>query len=101
MLLVGCAAAGVAEPFIVSPEQCEVPRVALRLEFEPPLLVPGELRCAHECGERRLVRTGCTSVALMLPEGPVALVLLANGRRYELALRVAATMEPVVWSLDH
>jgi hypothetical protein len=74
-------------------------RIAVRIEFEPPLLAPGELHYAHECGECGSVATACTSVAWTLPPGPVALTLLADGTRHELALRIVPGMAPHVWRL--
>jgi hypothetical protein len=77
----------------------EVPRVAVRIDFEPALAVPGELHVVHECGERQVVTTGCAGLDLSLPEGPAAFTLLTAGAQHELALRVTRGMPPVEWHL--
>lgn len=72
-------------------------RVAVVVEFEPPLREPGELHYAHECGERGTVRTQRSGVSLSLPVGPVALTLRADGIVREWVLRVVDGMPPARW----
>ena len=83
----------------VVPEQPVVEaRVAVTIEFEPPLQEPGELHYAHECGEQGTVRTGRSGVTLSMPPGPVALTLRADGGTWEVVFRVE-TAQPFVWRL--
>ncbi|HEX6810932.1 MAG TPA: hypothetical protein VF384_04840 [Planctomycetota bacterium] len=74
-------------------------RVAVHVEFVPPLAAPARLCIEHECGERQVVATGCASVDLMLLPGPVVLVLEIGGSSRENTARVAAGMPPIVWQL--
>lgn len=94
LLAVGCAGPA---PSGASPPPAA--RVPVRIEFEPALRSPGELRYTHECGEQGTVPTACSAVELTLPAGPAALVLLADGRRHELVLRVGGAPQTVVWQL--
>lgn len=74
-------------------------RLPVHVEFVPPLAAPGQLRIAHECGEQGVVATGCISVDLRLPPGPVVFVLQAGGASHELAATVAPGMAAIVWNL--
>jgi len=97
VLLGGCAQPEPAPG--LGTEPVEVARLPVRLEFEPPLSAPGQLRIGHECGERRVMTTGCASAELTLPPGPVVFVLLEGGRSHEFAATVAAGMPAIVWQL--
>ena len=98
VVLLGCCAQPEPAPG-PGTELVEVARLPVRLEFEPPLAAPGRLWIAHECGERREIATGCASVDLTLPPGPVVFVLLEGGRSHECAATVAAGMPAIVWQL--
>ena len=74
-------------------------RLPVHVEFVPPLLAPGQLRIAHECGEQFVVTTTCTAVDLMLRPGPVAFVLQEGGTSHEYAATVAPGMAAIVWNL--
>ncbi|HEU4420579.1 MAG TPA: hypothetical protein VFT55_16695 [Planctomycetota bacterium] len=81
-----------------TPGPADGARVPVRLEFEPPLAAPGQLRVAHECGEQLVVTTTCTAVDLMLRPGPVVFVLLGD-RSHEYAASIAEGMPAIVWPL--
>lgn len=85
-------------PRLETPGPANGARVSVRLEFEPPLAAPGQLRVAHECGEHLVVTTTCTGVDLMLRPGPVVFVLLGD-RSHEHAASIAAGMPAIVWPL--
>lgn len=74
-------------------------RVGVRIEFVPALPARGELHLRHECGEQLVVPTGHAHVELTLPEGPVALLLVVGGNRYERVLRIVDGMTTVVWRI--
>jgi hypothetical protein len=97
LLLGACVGSGpAAETQALAPSDA---RVLVHVEFVPPLLAPGQLRIAHECGERLVVTTGCTSVDLRLPPGPVAFVLQEGGTTHEFTATVAPGMAAIVWNL--
>ena len=75
-------------------------RIVVQFEFEPPLREPTLLHYAHECGEQGEVRTGCSGVELRLLPGPVALAMVVDGRRRELAVTVRAGLPPMLWRID-
>lgn len=74
-------------------------RLPVRVEFEPALRAPGEVRFACESGFVGVVAAPPTGVDLRLPPGPATLVLVADGADRELAVTVAPGMPPVRWRL--
>lgn len=74
-------------------------RLPVRVEFEPPLRAPGEVRYACESGFGGVVAAPPSGVDLRLPSGPATLTLVADGATRELALAVAPGMAPVRWLL--
>jgi hypothetical protein len=104
VLLAGCAApaAGAVDgagprAAPAAPDAAE--RLPVRVEFEPPLRAPGELRYACESGFAGVVAAPPTGVDLRLPSGPATFTLVADGATRELAVAVAPGMAPVRWPL--
>lgn len=102
-LLAACAAPPADRPegaaATTGPAPAVAERLPVRVEFEPPLRAPGELRYACESGFAGVVATPPTGVDLRLPSGPATLVLVADGATRELAVTVAPGMTPVRWRL--
>jgi len=103
-LLVGCAAPPADEPAgpSTNPGHGSVvaaERIPLRVEFEPPLRAPGELRYACESGFAGVVAAAPSGVDLRLPPGPATFVLVADGATREFAVTVVPGMPSVRWRL--
>lgn len=74
----------------------EVGTVALRVDFDPPLSVPGVLFVEHECGLRLRAATGYAGVDLRLPPGPASLRLQADGREWVVPVVVGLVPQVVI-----
>ncbi len=102
-LLAACAAPPAGEPPVAGAAADAAPiaaeRLPVRVEFEPALRAPGELRYACESGFVGVVAAPPTGVDLRLPSGPATLVLVADGATRELAVTVVPGMPPVRWRL--
>ncbi|MBM3962096.1 MAG: hypothetical protein FJ306_09395 [Planctomycetes bacterium] len=75
-------------------------RLPVRVDFVPPLRMPGALWFACENGTGGSVSAACSGVDLRLPPGPATLTLKADGAVREFVVVVTRGMAPVRWRLE-